>query len=72
MVLKNWWTWWDETRFHIVPAFLGFGISGLNLAETGHSSLHVNKKLWLSAATSYKTVNTKVSSTTQQGQVEKA
>ena len=48
--LENWWTWWDEQCFHIVPAFHGFGIIGLNLAETGHSSLHVNKKLWLSAA----------------------
>ena len=25
--------------FHIVPAFWGFNISGLNLAETGHSTI---------------------------------
>ena len=35
--IGNWWSWWDVRHFHIVPAFLGFNISGLNLAETGHS-----------------------------------
>ena len=49
--IEYWWIWWDKRWFHIVPAFQEFCISGLNLAETGHSSLHVNKKLWLSAAT---------------------
>ena len=37
--IGNWWSWWDVRRFHIVPTFRGFNISGLNLAETGHSTI---------------------------------
>ena len=35
----------------LVPAFRGFNISGLNLAETGHSTMQTSKKSWLSVAT---------------------
>ena len=38
-------------EFHIVPTFRGFNISGLNLAETGHSMLKVKGKIWLNVAT---------------------
>ena len=38
-------------NFHIVPNFRGFNISGLNLAETGHSMLKVKGRMWLSVAT---------------------
>ena len=34
--IENWWLWWAVRWFQIVPAFLGFNISGLNLAKTGH------------------------------------
>ena len=37
--MENWWSWWAVRHFHIVPAFWGFNISGLNLAEIGHSTI---------------------------------
>ena len=37
--IENWWSWWAVRCFHIVPVFHGFNISGLNLAETGHSMI---------------------------------
>ena len=37
--IENWWLWWAVRQFHIVPAFCGFNISGLNLAKTGHSTI---------------------------------
>ena len=49
--ITTWFKWWKEGWFHIVPAFHGFNISGLNLAETGHSIMQTSKKLWLSVAT---------------------
>ena len=49
--ILNWWQWWDARIFHIVLGFRGFNISGLNLAETGHSMLKVKRKMWLSVAT---------------------
>ena len=49
--ILNWWQWWDAWKFHIIPTFRGFNISGLNLAETGHSMLKVKGKMWLSVAT---------------------
>ena len=49
--ILNWWQWWDARKFHIVPTFRGFNISGLNLAETGHSMLKVKGKMWLSVTT---------------------
>ena len=38
-------------KFHIVPAFRGFCVSGLNLAEVGHAMLKTTCKIWLSMAT---------------------
>ena len=37
--LLDWFLWWDERRFHIVPAFRGFNLSGTNLAESGQSGM---------------------------------
>ena len=31
--------WWDDRKFHIIPAFQGFNLSGLNLAESGQSGM---------------------------------
>ena len=41
--------WWDERKFHIVRAFRGFNLSGLNLAESGQSGMKpkTRKKLCL-------------------------
>ena len=45
----SWFLWWEEHRFHIVPAFRGFNLSGLNLAESGQSGMKpkTRKKLRL-------------------------
>lgn len=49
--IMKWFKWWKARRFHIVPAFRGFNLSGLNMAETGHSMMAAGqKKLWLSVA----------------------
>ena len=37
--ILDWFLWWDERKFHIVPAFQGFNLSGLNLAESGQSGM---------------------------------
>ena len=37
--LVDWFTWWDERWFHIIPAFRGFNLSGTNLAESGQSGM---------------------------------
>ena len=37
--ILSWFLWWEECRFHIVPAFCGFNLSGLNLAESGQSGM---------------------------------
>ena len=37
--ILDWFLWWDERKFHIVPAFRGFNLSGLNLAESGQSGM---------------------------------
>ena len=37
--IENWWSWWAVRCFHIVPTFWEFNISGLNLAEKGHSTV---------------------------------
>ena len=37
--LLDWFEWWDERRFHIVPAYRGFNLSGTNLAESGQSGM---------------------------------
>ena len=55
--LLDWFLWWDERRFHIVPAFRGFNLSGTNLAESGQSGMKplTRKKMKLVDAT-YKDV----------------
>ena len=35
----EWFMWWDDCKFHIIPAFRGFNLSGLNLAESGQSGM---------------------------------
>ena len=47
----SWWEWWEAWKFHIVSAFRGFCILGLNLAEVGHAMLKTSHKMWLSMAT---------------------
>ena len=37
--LLDWFLWWDERWFHIVPAFRGFNLSGTNLAESGQRGM---------------------------------
>ena len=37
--ILDWFLWWDDRKFHIVPAFRGFNLSGLNLAEPGQSGM---------------------------------
>ena len=37
--IMHFYNWWDERKYHIVPAFRGFNLSGLNLAESGQSGL---------------------------------
>ena len=49
--ITTWFKGWKERQFYIVPAFCQFNISGLNLVETGHSTMQTSKKLWLSVAT---------------------
>ena len=47
--ILDWFLWWDERKFHIVRAFRGFNLSGLNLAESGQSGMKpkTRKKLGL-------------------------
>ena len=47
--ILDWFLWWDEHKFHIVRAFRGFNLSGLNLAESGQSGMKpkTRKKLCL-------------------------
>ena len=47
--ILDWFLWWDERKFHIVRAFRGFNLSGLNLAESGQSGMKpkTRKKLRL-------------------------
>ena len=47
--ILDWFLWWDERKFHIVHAFRGFNLSGLNLAESGQSGMKpkTRKKLRL-------------------------
>ena len=48
--IGNWWSWWDVRHFHIVPAFWGFNISGLNLVKTGHSAIKTRSVMPLTVA----------------------
>ena len=49
--IENWSSWWPVRHFHIVPAFQGFNISGLNLAELGHSTIKTRCIMPLTVAT---------------------
>ena len=42
--------WWNCRKFHIVPAFRGFNLSGVNLAESWHSTMQVHYKMSLAVA----------------------
>ena len=57
--LLDWFEWWDERHFHIVPAYRGFNLSGTNLAESGRSGMKpkTRKKMKLVDA-AYKDVAT--------------
>ena len=46
----RWYNWWKVRRYHLVPAFRGFGWTGTNWAEIGHSTLRRNKRVWLVTA----------------------
>ena len=35
----NWWKWWKVRGYHIFPALRGYGWTGSNWAEIGHSTL---------------------------------
>ena len=39
----QWLDWWDARRIHLIPAYRGFSIPGLNLAEAGQSTLREDK-----------------------------
>ena len=45
-----WWNWWKVRRFHLVPALRGFGWTGTNWAEIGHSKMKKHTRIWLIAA----------------------
>ena len=48
--IMTWWNWWKAKHFHIVPAFSGICVSGLNVAESGQSAMKTRGKcsfLWL-------------------------
>ena len=47
----HWWNWWKVRCYHISPAFRGYGWTGSNWAEIGHSTLCGPKKVWLVEAT---------------------
>ena len=46
--ITNWWQWWEVRHFHIVPAFWGFNLSRLSLAEAGNSSIRNKTRLPMS------------------------
>lgn len=37
--LLNWYKWWEVRRYHIIPKYRGFNLSGVSLAEIGHSKM---------------------------------
>ena len=41
----RWYNWWKVHGYHLVPAFQGFGWTGTNWAEIGHSTLWRNKRV---------------------------
>ena len=48
--VEEWLEWWNKHKYHVVPAFHGFGITGLNLAETGHGAMMTKARMKLSVA----------------------
>ena len=48
--LANWWNWWDTRRYHTIPAFQGFNLPGLNLAEAGNAMIKCRKPMSLAVA----------------------
>ena len=46
----HWYNWWKAGRYHLVPALRGFGWTGSNWAEIGHSMMKRHTKVWLSVA----------------------
>ena len=41
--LSEWWSWWHARHYHIVPAFQGFNLPGVNLAISGNSFIKCRK-----------------------------
>ena len=39
----KWFDWWDARKIHLVPAYRGFSMTGLNLTEAGQSTLREDK-----------------------------
>ena len=37
--LLTWLEWWNAQKYHLIPAFQGFNIPGVNVAEIGQSAL---------------------------------
>ena len=37
--IMTWWNWWKARHFRIVPAFRGFCVSGMNMAESRQSAM---------------------------------
>ena len=48
--LGEWWSWWHARCYHIVPAFQGFNLPGVNLAESGNSFIKCRQKMSLAVA----------------------
>ena len=48
--VSNWWNWWHARRYHIVPAYRGFNLPQLNLAEGGNSMIKTRKPISLAVA----------------------
>ena len=46
----RWYNWSKVRRYHLVPALCGFGWTGSNWVEIGHSTMKRNHKVWLSVA----------------------
>ena len=47
----RWWKWWEVRGYHIFLALRGYGWTGSNWAEIGHSTLRQSRKVWLVEAT---------------------
>ena len=45
--MKTWLEWWNAYRYHLIPAFQGFNIPGVTLAEIGPSALRNDHPMML-------------------------